>query len=133
MADYTVGHDLCTLSVRKKDNLYQLPFSKKYRSHFEIIAAILEATKYDSGDRYSLMKRTGINYAQLKKYLGSTTKIGFIEVRMEGRQILYRATDRGLEFLKQYYVLLGMLMNTYLLSEQGQSICQTVYTPFKKP
>jgi predicted transcriptional regulator len=132
MANYTVEHESYNLSLLKKSSPYQLTLSKKYRSHFEIIAAILDATKYDSGDRYSLMKRTGINYAQLKKYLASITKIGFIEVRMRGQQIQYCATERGLDFLRQYYILLGMLMNTYGLGERDQSVCQAAFASFKK-
>jgi predicted transcriptional regulator len=132
MADFTVGHDSYNLSLLKKSSPCQLTLSKKYRSHFEIIAEILDALKYDTGDKYSLMKRTGINYAQLKKYLTSITKIGFVEIRMRGQQILYCATDRGQEFLRQYYVLLGMLINTYTLGEQHQSIYQTAYAPLKK-
>lgn len=132
MTGYAVEHDSYNLSLLKKNSPSQATLSKKYRSHFEIIAAILAATKYDSGDKYALMKRTGINYAQLKKYLASITKIGFIEVRVRGQQILYGATERGVEFLKQYYILLGMLMNTYSLDEQSRSVCQTVIAPFKK-
>ena len=127
MADFTVEHDSYNLSLLKKNSPCQLTLSKKYRSHFEIIAEILDAIKYGSGDKYSLMKRTGINYAQLKKYLASIAKIGFVEVRVRGQQILYCETERGLEFLKQYYVLLGMLINTYALTEQNQSIYQTAY------
>jgi predicted transcriptional regulator len=125
MATYTLEHDSCDLSLRKKYNLCELPFSKKYRSHFEIIASILDATKYNSTDRYFLMKRTSINYAQLNKYLESLTNIGFIEVQMKDGQMAYSTTQKGLEFLKQYYVLLGTLMNAYTLGKQGRAIYQT--------
>lgn len=133
MANYTLEHDSYDVSLRKKYNLSDLPFSKKYRSHFEIIASILDAARYSSGDRYFLMKRTSINYAQLKKYLESLAKIGFIEVQMRGSQIAYCATQKGLDFLRQYYVLLGMLMNAYTLGKQGQAVCQTAYVAFNKP
>jgi predicted transcriptional regulator len=133
MANYTLEHDSYDVSPRKKYNLSELPFSKKYRSHFEIIASILDAAKYDSGDRYFLMKRTSVNYAQLKKYLESLAKIDFIEVQMRGSQIAYCATQKGLEFLRQYYVLLGMLMDAYALGKQGQFVYQTAYAAFNKP
>ncbi len=133
MANYTLEHDPYDVSLRKKYNLSELPFSKKYRSHFEIIASILDAAKYDSGDRYFLMKRTSVNYAQLKKYLESLAKIGFIEVQMRGSQMAYCATQKGLEFLRQYYVLLGMLMNAYTLGKEGRVIYQTACTAFSKP
>jgi predicted transcriptional regulator len=132
VANYTLGHDSCDLVLRKKYHLCDLPFSKKYRSHFEIIASILDAAKFNDGDRYFLMKRTSVNYAQLKKYLDTLTKIGFIEVRMRDQQILYCATNKGLEFLNQYYVLIGMLVSTYELSRQGQLIYQAAQAAFKK-
>ncbi len=95
--------------MRKLD-LY-LPFRKKYRSHFEIIASMLEAVKDISVGRFSLMKYANINCAQLKKYLGSLTEMGLIEVNIKEGQVLYSTSDKGLTFLKQYYVLLGMLLS----------------------
>jgi predicted transcriptional regulator len=132
MASYAVEPDSCDSPLRKKYDHCELPLSKKYRSHFEIAASILDAAKYDSRDRYFLMKRTSINYAQLKKYLESLAKIGFIEVQMRGGQMLYCSTQRGLEFLRQYYVLLGMLMNAYALGKQGQAVYQTAYATLNK-
>lgn len=133
MANCTVGYDSLDSPLRKTYNLCQLPLSKKYRSHFEIMATILDVAKCGSGDRYFLMKRTGINYAQLKKYLGSLTKIGFIEIRMRGQQMLYCATEKGVAFLRQYYVLLAMLTNVYAPGEQSQIIYQAQHTALKKP
>jgi predicted transcriptional regulator len=132
VANYTLRHDSCDLVLRKKYHLCDLPFSKKYRSHFEIIASILDATKFNDGDRYFLMKRTSVNYAQLNKYLEILTKIGFIEVRMRDQQILYCATNKGLEFLNQYCVLIGMLVSTYELSRRSQLIYQVAQATFKK-
>jgi len=54
----------------------------------------------------------GTNSAQLKKYLESPTEMGFIETDIKGDQVLYRASEEGLDFLRQYYVLRGMLLNT---------------------
>jgi predicted transcriptional regulator len=132
MAIYPVERDSCDSSLRR-GNIWQLPVSKKYRSHFEIIASILDVARNNSGDRYFLMKHTSVNYAQLKKYLGSLTKIGFIEVQARGQKILYCATEKGLAFLRQYYILIGMLTKTYTLSEQGQLIYQPAYATMKKP
>ncbi|MDH5788846.1 MAG: winged helix-turn-helix domain-containing protein, partial [Candidatus Bathyarchaeota archaeon] len=100
--------------------------------HFEIIASILEAARYNSEDRYSLMKRTGFNYAQLKKYLECLTKIDFIEKHIKERRISYKATAKGLDFLGQYYVLLGILLNAYTQNKQPQIICQARKTSFSR-
>jgi len=95
--------------MRKLD-LY-LPFRKKYRSHFEIIASMLEAVKDNSVGRFSLMKYANINCTQLKKYLESLTEMGLIDMNIKEGQVLYSTSDKGLTFLKQYYVLLGMLLS----------------------
>ena len=95
--------------MRKLD-LY-LPFRKKYRSHFEIIASMLEAVKSNGTSRYSLMTHIGSNSAELKKYLESLTEMGLIDMNIKEGQVLYSTSDKGLTFLKQYYVLLGMLLS----------------------
>jgi len=100
MANYTMG-----LSSS------WLPLQKKYRSRIEIIALILEAVKYTGAARYSLMKHTSINYAQLKKYLKPLTKIGFIEMCRKEDKVLYMASEKGLAFLRQYNVLRDMLLS----------------------
>ena len=91
-----------------------LPLQKKYRSQMEIIALILEAAGSNGAALYSLMKRTSINYAQLKKYLPSLIKIGFIEAEVGDGKISFRASERGLAFLRQYNILRDMLLSTYV-------------------
>ena len=103
------------INHKRELNLRRLAWCKKNRSHFEIIASILEAIK-DNGtvlSGYSLMKHAGINSAQLKEYLESLTEIGFIETDTKENRILYRASEKGLDFLGQYYILVGMLSSTY--------------------
>jgi predicted transcriptional regulator len=91
-----------------------LPLQKKYRSQMEIIALILEAAGDNGAALYSLMKRTSINYAQLKKYLPSLIKIGFIEAKVGDGKISFRASERGLAFLRQYNILRDMLLSAYV-------------------
>jgi predicted transcriptional regulator len=95
----------------KKYSLSGLPLNKKYRSHFEIIALMLEAVKAEGATRFPIMRYAGINYTQLKRYLNSLVELGFIEIDMRSNGALYRASRRGLEFLRQYYVLLSMLLS----------------------
>ena len=101
MRNYTRGPSLQCLAWRKKN-----------RSHFEIIASMLEALKDECTSKYSLMKHTGTNFVELKKYLESLTEMGLIEANTENGRILYKASDRGIDFLKHYYSLLGMMMST---------------------
>jgi len=88
-----------------------LTFNKKYRSHLEIVALIIEAVKNKDVGNSSIMKHANINYMQLKKYLNSLAEMGFIKPSIEKDQVYYKATEKGLAFLRQYYVLLGMLLD----------------------
>ena len=98
-------------NYKRKLNLCCLAWHKKNRSHFEIIAAMLEAVKDNGRVQYSLLKHTGSS-AQLKKYLESLTEIGFIETDIKDDRVLYKASEKGLEFLRQYYVLLRIMLST---------------------
>jgi predicted transcriptional regulator len=98
MRDFTAALDSCG------------PLHKKYRGHFEIVALLLEAVKDSGATCFSMIKYTGTNYKLLKKYLSSLIEIGFIEIDKKGDQCLYRISEKGLCFLRQYYILLGMLL-----------------------
>jgi predicted transcriptional regulator len=104
---------------------------RKYRSDFEIFALILEAVKGESAGRYALMKQTGANYAQLDKYLKTLIDVGFIKPDMKEGQVSFRASERGLAFLGQYCVLLGMLLNAYAENEARDGVYEGQFeTPF---
>ena len=114
METYLGGHGLAYLPLQKrpqeKYHTCGFPLGKKYRSHFEIIALMVESVKDREQPRFSIMKHASINCAQLNKFLFSLTEMGFIEhYAVDGRP-MYRASARGQSFLRQYYVLLSMLM-----------------------
>jgi predicted transcriptional regulator len=113
MTDHTKLIEICSSSPRTKHDLSSSPLHKKYRSHFEIIALLLEAVKDNGATRFSIMKHASINYNQLKKYLHSLTEIGFINIDRKEERCFYRTTGKGLDFLRQYYVLIGMLLNAF--------------------
>lgn len=92
-------------------SLIRLPLQKKYRSYMEIVALILEAVKIGDSGLYSIMKRTNINYPQLRKYLKPLSMLGLVEVSVKGGKVFYRASEKGLIFLKYYNVLRDMLFN----------------------
>src|SRR4030043_1386543 len=94
--------------------LFYSPLRKKYRSHFEIIALILDAAKNEFAGRYPLMKHASLNYTQLKKYLERLSEIGLISKHISDGKMVYRASEKGLAILKQYCLLLEMLMEARL-------------------
>jgi len=110
--------------LHKKRNLCGLTLRKKYRSHFELIALMLEAAKDSDVTRFSILKRAGTNCKELTKYLQTLAEIGFVEMTIRKDQILYRASETGLDFLRQYYVLFGMLMNA-----SSNKTIRTLYEP----
>jgi len=85
---------------------------KKYRNTFEIFAMMIGAVKENNGNgapRFSIMRNTSINSAQLKRYLNSLAEMGFVEVDNAQNRMVYKATNRGLDFLKQYNILQRMM------------------------
>ena len=89
------------------------PMQKRYRNTFEIFAMMIDAVKENNGNgapKFSIMRDTSINSAQLKRYLKSLSEMGFVELGNTGDQVVYRATERGLDFLKQYSVLQKMML-----------------------
>lgn len=127
MKNYTKMFDLCSSPSYMKHNLCTSSLHKKYRGHFEIIALLLEAVKDNGATRFSIMKHASINYNQVKKYLPSLTEIGFIKTAKKGDQCFYRTTEKGLDFLRQYYVLLGMLLNAFTRNKSASIVYEAEY------
>lgn len=101
---------MCSPSLPQKYSTSKLMnLRMKYRSSFEVIASILETIRGDGAGQYAIITRAGITHLQFKKYLESLTEIGFIETCIENGRIEYKANERGLNFLDQYYLLLEML------------------------
>lgn len=111
MANYIKGIGLSRPFLSEKYKTSKFPnLHKKYRSHFEILALVLEAINYNGASPSFIRRYTGMNYKQLKKYLGSLTDIGFVDTNAIDGQVSYRINEKGLAFLRQYYVLLMMLL-----------------------
>jgi predicted transcriptional regulator len=105
-------------------NSHYLLFNKKYRTHFDVIALMLEAAKDDGASRFSIMTRASTNSKQLKKFLKALIEMGFVEIGMKNGRALYKASDKGVAFLNQYYVLEEMLLDPHAKPRSG--ITQTV-------
>jgi len=125
MANYTIGiYSLCSPLHDKLGTFNYSNLIKKYRGHFEITALVLEAVKNNGATRFSILRHANTNCAQINKYLQFLTEIGFIKVNLKEGQALYRASEKGLEFLRQYNILLEMLFNAYVQNKQANIVCQ---------
>lgn len=125
MENYVIDRNLSYLPLQNRYRLCGFPLGKKYRSHFEIIALMVEAVKDGGQTRFSIMKRAGINCGQLKRFLRSLIEMGFIQEYVKDGKVVFRASERGLGFLRQYYVLLTMV----LAAENGTRRSTMVYEP----
>jgi predicted transcriptional regulator len=125
MENYAIDHNMPYLPLQKKYRLCGFPLGKKYRSHFEIIALMVEAVKDGGQAKFSIMKHASINCGQLNRFLNSLIEMGFIEQDVKDGRPMYRANERGLAFLREYYVLLSML----LAAENGTRRPSIVYEP----
>ncbi|MEM2145051.1 MAG: winged helix-turn-helix domain-containing protein [Candidatus Jordarchaeaceae archaeon] len=118
MAKLGVSSSQCRASSpRLKDFVAFYPLHKKNRSCFEIIASILECVKERGLVQFSLMKRASVSYAQFRKYLNFLIEIGFICKEVDGGRVVYKTSDRGLAFLRQYYALQDMLFENHMYRE----------------
>jgi predicted transcriptional regulator len=112
MEKYIVDPNLSYIPLQKRYRLCGFPLGKKYRSHFEIVALIIEAVKDYEHGKFSIMKHASINCGQADKFLNSLTEMGFIERYVIDGRPVYRANERGVTFLRQYYELLSMFLTS---------------------
>jgi predicted transcriptional regulator len=75
--------------------------SAKRRDKLYIVAEILEIAR-EGTLKTQVMYRANLSFTQLNEYLDFMLKISLLEKdTLHGRQI-YRATDKGLDFLQRY-------------------------------
>jgi len=111
--------------------LRYMSLHKKYRSHFEITASMLEAMKDVDATTFTLMKQARVSYRLLRKYLECLTELGLAETNIKKGRISFKTSEKGRDFLEQYHVLLE------ILSIRGRSnptsvLCEADYYDSKR-
>ncbi|HYY50892.1 MAG TPA: winged helix-turn-helix domain-containing protein [Nitrososphaeraceae archaeon] len=75
----------------------------KYRSRTDVMAAILEATTSGKATRSSIYNKSFLNYERFRAIMSFLIEKEFIEMSgNEDSSRLYRATEKGLHFLRIY-------------------------------
>ena len=74
------------------------------RGSVDIVADILRAAK-EGTKKTQIIFRARLNNEQIKKYLSLMIRKGLIEVDKQGNHVLYRASDKGTEYLREYHKL----------------------------
>jgi predicted transcriptional regulator len=78
------------------------------RSRIEIFAAIIKITQ-NGQSSYRIMEETRLNSERARLYLDELFKLGLIEVNQQNGKEVYTASQRGIEYLRQYEVLRNLL------------------------
>jgi len=96
-------------SARRRDKLY-------------IIAEILEIAK-EGTLKTQIMYRANLSFTQLNEYLGFMLKLSLLEKTIENDKEVYKATEKGLDFLQRYREI------TELLKTENDSYKNNVKMP----
>jgi len=74
------------------------------RAHVDIIADILKVTK-EGARKTRIIFRARLNNEQCERYLRLMMRKGLIEAEKQEKHVLYRTSDKGSKFLREYHVL----------------------------
>jgi len=74
------------------------------RGQMDIIADILRAAK-EGIKKTQIIFHARLNNEQNKKYLNLMMRKGLIEVEKQGKHELYRTSNKGSEYLREYHKL----------------------------
>jgi len=96
--------------------------SSKRRDRLYIIAEILELAK-DSVLKTQIMYRANLSFTQLNDYIRFMLKIELLEKVVLNDKEVYKATEKGLNFLQRYREI------TELLKTEGENYKNNVKIP----
>jgi predicted transcriptional regulator len=96
--------------------------SSKRRDKLYIIAEILETAK-DSALKTQIMYRANLSFTQLNDYLSFMLKSELLEKVLLNNREVYRATEKGMNFLQRYREI------TELLKTEGDNYKNNVKIP----
>jgi predicted transcriptional regulator len=84
--------------------------SRKRRDKLYIIAEILEIAK-EGVLKTQIMYRANLSFTQLKDYLGFMLETSLLEKNKQDNKDIYKATEKGLDFLQRYRQIGNLLKN----------------------
>jgi len=82
--------------------------SSRRRDKLFIVAEILEITR-EGSLKTQIMYRANLSFTQLNNYLKFMLKINLIKKVRENEKEIYRATEKGIEFLQRYREITELL------------------------
>ncbi len=89
-------------------NSWTTETSSKRRDKLDIISEITEIAK-SGALKTQIMYKANLSFAQLNEYLKLLTKINLLEKNADGRKEVYRATEKGIDFLQRHCEIMDLL------------------------
>jgi len=82
--------------------------SRKRRDRLLIIAEMLETAK-EGALKTPIMYKANLSFTQLNEYLSYLLEIKFLETITKDEEMIYKATSKGLEYLRGYMKIRNLL------------------------
>jgi predicted transcriptional regulator len=98
-------------------------FEKRNRDKLYIIAEILEIAN-EGTLKTPIMYRANLSFTQLNEYLDFMLKTDLLQKVHTNEREVYRATDKGLDFLQRYREIMGLLRLVKPVSEEASMSVQ---------
>jgi predicted transcriptional regulator len=95
--------------------------SSKRRDKLYIISEILEIAK-DGVLKTQIMYRANLSFTQLNDYLKFMLRINLIEKNVENGKEVYKATEKGMNFLQRYREITELLKKENANPKNGVKI-----------
>jgi len=95
--------------------------SSKRRDKLYIISEILEIAK-DGVLKTQIMYRANLSFTQLNDYLKFMLRINLIEKNVENGKEVYKATEKGMDFLQRYREITELLKKENVNPKNGVKI-----------
>ena len=82
--------------------------ASKRRDKLYIIAEIMDITKYGTL-KTQIMYKANLSFAQLNEYIKLLTRIRLLEKHAKDGKEIYKATEKGLDFLERHREIMDLL------------------------
>ncbi len=84
-----------------------IEYQAKRRDKLIIMMEIISIAKTDSS-KTNIMLRANLSFSQLNEYMDFLQKHGLLKRIFVGKKAVYRATEKGLEFVEKQQEIIGM-------------------------
>jgi predicted transcriptional regulator len=82
--------------------------TRKRRDRLHIMAEVLVVAR-DGALKTQIMYKANLSFAQLREYLSLLLELGLLKIEKTDQKTIYKTTRKGIEYLKSYDEIRGLL------------------------